>query len=242
MPDIECPVCLEHIIGPYSLSCGHTICCKCFSLLKNQKCPTCCCLFDKNILSPNFLLESFLRDLIDDYDTLRQVHDIDIKLIRCKTAYRKSTRYHELKEKIIDTLGEHYMTLDDLEHHLDVNVDELHHAINLINALTIINIDDVSYVVNCDTVDTLNSFVAAKADYLHANPHVYLHLISIFTSDEDDASNSLATLAKLCKFDKTVYEKHQLPESETFVAWITDITGLEAHVDDDDESYVAFSI
>lgn len=235
MSDIECPVCLENIINPYGLSCGHTICGKCFFFLKQHKCPMCSHKIDKNTVAPNLLLETFLRKQIQNYDVLKNDHKADTIAIRNKALYRKSTRYNDLSEKIINLLDEnnHYMNIESIQKHfVDTNVNELYHVINLMPMLNVIIIDNITYIINCDTFETVTKFIADKATYFRNNPLVYIHLISTNTGegDEDEDEDSLHSFAKTIGFDQSIYNKQLLSTSDD---WLMDITGLEKY----DEKY-----
>lgn len=244
MVDIECPVCCDQIIGPYSLSCGHTICSKCFFMLHQSKCPTCRSTFDKSLTSPNLLLEDFLRTRIDKYDECRAKYTHDIKLYRCRSTYKKSTRYNELKDKINDFFNDNqgYINLTEIDRFFtDVSLDELHHVINLMPSLTVMSLQDMTFIIDCDT---LKSFVTDYAEYLIDHPLEYIHLISVCTEEEDDSDPDygITTLTKAVGFTTDIYEKRLLPESETFDEWITNISGLEEYSDQSEDRFFISSI
>ena len=105
---IECSVCLEPMISPYSLGCGHNISERCFVQLKDKKCPVCRFnLGDYNKYSVNLLLESFIRSKIDNYDELKKESDKFVKSLGLLKKYKKSERYKEIRDAIEKYLAEH---------------------------------------------------------------------------------------------------------------------------------------
>lgn len=66
--DLQCVVCIDLLLSPVSLECGHTMCLRCAQKLKNRKCPTCRQSFAT--LSKNILLCSILENLYGpEYNT-----------------------------------------------------------------------------------------------------------------------------------------------------------------------------
>jgi hypothetical protein len=98
---IECSVCLEPMISPYSLGCGHNIDEKCFVQLKDKKCPVCRFkLSDCDKYSVNLLLESFIKTKIENYNELKAESDKFVKSLGLLKKYKKSERYKVIRDAI----------------------------------------------------------------------------------------------------------------------------------------------
>ena len=105
---IECSVCLEPMISPYSLGCGHNISERCFVQLKDKKCPVCRFnLGDHSKYSVNLLLESFLRTKVENYDELKKESDTFVKSLGLLKKYKKSERYKSIRDEVEKYLSDH---------------------------------------------------------------------------------------------------------------------------------------
>ena len=105
--DYSCVVCLDHLIGPYSIGCGHTVCAQCFSLLREKKCPLCRFKFsDGDKYGINIVLDKILSTIVPDYSNRRAQHDKFVQSITIIRTYRKSARYHWINKAIKKYLAE----------------------------------------------------------------------------------------------------------------------------------------
>ena len=201
-PEFDCPVCMEFLVAPCSLTCGHTVCAQCLHILPKDKCP--CCqtpIHKRSDVEPNLLLEAVLRTIKPDYDTLREIKMQSIKTRRFIRKYTKSKAYTKLSSSIEEALNEHegYMKLSDLEALLLLKYPDLDHTLLCLtidlqdageangdySAITIPDEPDQpeftqyagTYVFDNSTED-MKGFVAYLRPYLLVHPHVFIKLVA----------------------------------------------------------------
>jgi hypothetical protein len=159
---IACPVCLDTLVGPYTMGCGHSICAQCFTHLTKDECPTCRFKFrNKEKHGVNLALESILRNYVPNYDQLRDKQQKYIKSLYILSKYKQSKRYKYDRKKIRDFLSEedYCCSLADLETHFlnpllteDMQtVEELYYILDHDKDIYQITISDKKYVIYEDS-------------------------------------------------------------------------------------------
>lgn len=65
--DVTCPICMEILVDPVTIDCGHNFCLLCIrrdgKTSENIKCPLCQCSVGKNTFRPNKLLASLAEKI-----------------------------------------------------------------------------------------------------------------------------------------------------------------------------------
>ena len=132
--DFKCVVCLDLLIAPVSLECGHTLCLMCCENLINRVCPTC----RGNITSPskNILLS----------DVLETIYGPDYAL-RCNKAetmkkYYGGERFDTLSDIITDSISNGELNPHDPNHKgIFITIE------SLIKTLILMRIDNIKYTI-----------------------------------------------------------------------------------------------
>lgn len=95
--EFKCPICLEILIFPASLECGHTMCLECGQNMLKKICPVCRAQI-KGKLQKNVLLDYFMKKRFGDIYTQKCNSKQD------KSKYMKSARY-ELLRNVIENIA-----------------------------------------------------------------------------------------------------------------------------------------
>jgi len=98
IPDfLQCSVCLDPVVCPYSFGCGHTVDAQCFVQLRKSECPKCRFKFDNvKKYGVNLMLEGLLREKIPNYDELAKKQMKYVKSVGVFKIYRRSKRYKKI--------------------------------------------------------------------------------------------------------------------------------------------------
>jgi hypothetical protein len=208
--DLNCPVCLDFIIGPHCITCSHVICAKCFYLLQKNQCPVCRYNFQTKNASVNKLLESLISTYIPDYDNLRKEQLTFIQSLTIIKTYERSERTYNngilVKQYLksqdnacpYDQLVNHFTTMPMLE--LQFILDKL--------PTTGITIDDKLYVcyLQIGNDDSLAVIFQLLKDKL--SPTNILHMLALVY--EDLPLNILGQYTQKYKFctDTTAFVAH----------------------------------
>lgn len=107
--DLTCCVCLEELVAPISLGCGHNIDIRCFAQLKDRggtkTCPMCRWEFNNSdSYGINMVLAQLLKQHNPKYDSMERDHTRFVKSIKIFDKYRKSSRFKKLKKLVYSYL------------------------------------------------------------------------------------------------------------------------------------------
>lgn len=96
--DYKCCICLDMIICPASLECGHTICLNCGIKSSIKACPMCRRPIGKGGLCKNILLHKLMKHKFGDIYTLKY------NLFKTIFSYYNSPRFETLCDIILDVI------------------------------------------------------------------------------------------------------------------------------------------
>jgi hypothetical protein len=218
----ECSMCLEPLVGPYSIGCGHTVCAQCFSRLTSQQCPLCRFNFrDGDKYGINIVLDKLLASIIPDYEARRSAQDKYIKTISIARTYRRSIRYHNVRSKIKQYFVENgdccllQVLVDSVCSSLatdDVRASEVYYHLDRMECakITAESKDLVIYVNGCnDILPLLQSKVDVLSDALIIEALYYMYDIEeldvigkkppdrVFLEDKSSVTDMLLALESL---------------------------------------------
>lgn len=98
--DFNCVVCLDLLIEPASLMCGHNICMICADRLEEKICPMCRIPFKTIYLQKNLLLSKIIQSLhTEEYNA--KLHDQELR-----KKYYASERWDVLNDLVIDVISD----------------------------------------------------------------------------------------------------------------------------------------
>jgi hypothetical protein len=95
-----CPVCLDALIAPVTIPCGHNTCFHCVTLL-NKKCPICRSTYT-NECKINLVMDQLLAKIVPNYANRRAEMLRESELTTLFARFKKSTRYSLLLTVIED--------------------------------------------------------------------------------------------------------------------------------------------
>lgn len=160
--DTTCPVCLEPVVCPYSLGCGHTLDARCFIQLKKKECPQCRFSLKHHDIKKygvNLMLQKLLREKVPNYDQLQQEQMKFVKSVGLLKAYRASARYAHCRRLIEEYIQDHCCAcpLSDLITHIKSTEPDSELEIRYIldqsdrrHTYLQLDVDDQPYVVDSD--------------------------------------------------------------------------------------------
>lgn len=112
----KCPICLELLCKPITLSCGHNFCDICIHEIKSMRCPMCNKYFDDSAI--NHLLCDFLEEKFKDlYKSRGEIVENSKKILKKKKEYLRSERCETLTmiiEKYAYELDHDYITVEEM--------------------------------------------------------------------------------------------------------------------------------
>ena len=172
-----CPVCLDELIAPITIPCGHNTCFNCASVL-NKKCPVCRATYT-NECKINLVLDQLLAKIIPDYDARRKDIMMESELNTLFARYKKSTRYDALLMVIDEQLmieGKASVPfLLDLCRKAFINPEPIEdEVLYLLNQLGIehsksivsVVIEGVTYYLCCDSARAVTDFAVTNQAHL----------------------------------------------------------------------------
>jgi hypothetical protein len=122
IPDfLQCCVCLDPVVCPYSFGCGHTVDAQCFVQLRKSECPKCRFKFGNvKKYGINLMLEGLLREKIPNYDELAKRQMKYVKSVGLFKNYRRSERYEKIASLCDEFINTHNyaVKLSDLYEHI----------------------------------------------------------------------------------------------------------------------------
>lgn len=185
---MQCSICLDEIITPYSLPCSHNFCGLCFHNLRTKSCPTCRYAFgEKKGTHVNRLLECLLRLHIDDYDMKKEEQALCLGSLTLITKYKHSQRMYEYQKLLDNYLREHNMSClkeEAFKHLSEKGVPEIELSFIIDNSkhTIILNIDGEDYICCARTDDDVGSILLA---HKHTITHKQAMQLSILVDPND---------------------------------------------------------
>jgi hypothetical protein len=240
---ITCSVCIDELIAPVTLPCGHTICYTCNSQLLKRLCPECRAEIPKTC-HISLLLDTVLSSIIDNYNLKKKSKLLQAERDSLIKKYSSSTRYYSLLSYIDLYLEvEGHATLETLllickrqnTSSFEPIADEILFILNNISSLENrdqdgilpITIDNETYFIDYENPGNLRRFASLFKHKLSAND-IYT-MISVFdNSNVAELFNSLNINTNFnIKYDSNVLSSH--------ISKLALVECLDSDEDEDDE-------
>ena len=184
MDDITfcCPVCLDALLGPHTLHCGHNFCRICIKQLTDA-CPLCKTVNVCGQVAENKLLTELLTPHISNYSHRDNV-------AKAKVKYDSSPRRASIRDKLValvdkastldnirDYMVSHSITPDEVQYHLDHSPDIMQVIIGSVVVL----------LRNGSTYDDCLPILLRYHHILKDDPVAMLRLLTTTQNPADDA-------------------------------------------------------
>jgi hypothetical protein len=232
-PLLECPVCFEALVCPYSIACGHTICSRCFNFLRANKCPVCRYNFiSKKKCSVNLLLHTLLEDKIPNYKALSDKYNLYTKSANILYQYRKSIRYNTNKKTLKDFLSSHnytYLFSEFVAENASIPEIEIKYICDHADNITKITIGDSDYIVDAETINNIIPIIDILKNKGCTAEHT-LHILSI----NDDSILPIAQCLGI-KYKKELWLEDTVQFSTYLIKGEYDLTTIPKTHHEDDE-------